>query len=30
MQNMPITGAKGQLGNDCLDIFKDVPGVTGN
>ena len=29
MQNILITGAKGQLGTDCLDVFKDIPGVNG-
>ncbi len=29
MQNILITGAKGQLGTDCLDVFKAVPGVSG-
>jgi dTDP-4-dehydrorhamnose reductase len=29
MQNVLITGAKGQLGTDCLDVFKDTSGLTG-
>ena len=29
MQNILITGAKGQLGSDCLDVFSDVPGLAG-
>ncbi len=29
MKNVLITGAKGQLGRDCLDVFKDVPGLNG-
>jgi dTDP-4-dehydrorhamnose reductase len=29
MQNVLITGVKGQLGTDCLDVFKDTPGLTG-
>lgn len=29
MQNILITGSKGQLGTDCLDVFRDVPGVSG-
>ncbi len=29
MQNVLITGAKGQLGKDGLGVFKEVPGITG-
>jgi dTDP-4-dehydrorhamnose reductase len=29
MQNTLITGSKGQLGTDCLDVFRDVPGLIG-
>jgi dTDP-4-dehydrorhamnose reductase len=29
MQNILITGAKGQLGTDCLEVFNDIPGVSG-
>jgi dTDP-4-dehydrorhamnose reductase len=29
MKNILITGSKGQLGTDCLDIFKDTPGLAG-
>jgi len=29
MQNILITGTKGQLGTDCLDVFKDFPHVVG-
>lgn len=29
MQNILITGSKGQLGTDCLDVFRDVPEVSG-
>ncbi|HSR88585.1 MAG TPA: dTDP-4-dehydrorhamnose reductase [Pontiella sp.] len=29
MQNILITGSKGQLGSDCLQIFKDMPVLTG-
>jgi dTDP-4-dehydrorhamnose reductase len=29
MQNLLITGSKGQLGTDCLDVFQDTPGLTG-
>ncbi|MEE9367553.1 MAG: dTDP-4-dehydrorhamnose reductase [Pontiella sp.] len=29
MQNTLITGSKGQLGTDCLDVFKDASGLTG-
>ena len=29
MQNILITGSKGQLGTDCLDVFKDIPNVVG-
>ena len=27
--NVLITGSKGQLGTDCLDVFKNVSAVTG-
>lgn len=29
MKNVLITGSKGQLGTDCLDVFKDTPGLSG-
>ncbi len=29
MRNILITGAGGQLGTDCLEIFHDVPGLSG-
>jgi hypothetical protein len=29
MQNILITGSKGQLGTDGLDVFKEVPGLSG-
>ena len=29
MQKILITGSKGQLGHDCLEVFKDIPAVTG-
>ncbi|HEY5653361.1 MAG TPA: dTDP-4-dehydrorhamnose reductase [Pontiella sp.] len=29
MQKILITGSKGQLGNDCLEVFDDIPDVTG-
>ncbi|MDF7807646.1 dTDP-4-dehydrorhamnose reductase [Pontiellaceae bacterium B12219] len=29
MQNILITGAKGQLGTDCLEIFNDIPEISG-
>jgi dTDP-4-dehydrorhamnose reductase len=29
MQNILITGSKGQLGTDCLDVFKDIPNEVG-
>ncbi len=29
MRNILITGSKGQLGTDCLDIFNGVPRLTG-
>jgi dTDP-4-dehydrorhamnose reductase len=29
MQKVLITGSKGQLGTDCLDVFKDIPEVVG-
>ena len=29
MQNILITGSRGQLGTDCLDVFKDIPNVVG-
>jgi dTDP-4-dehydrorhamnose reductase len=29
MQNILITGSKGQLGTDCLDVFNDISGVSG-
>ena len=29
MKNVLIIGAKGQLGRDCLDVFKDVSGLNG-
>lgn len=29
MQNILITGSKGQLGTDCLEVFRDVPGLVG-
>ena len=29
MQNFLITGSKGQLGTDCLEVFRDTPGLTG-
>lgn len=29
MKNILITGSKGQLAADCLDVFKDASGVTG-
>jgi dTDP-4-dehydrorhamnose reductase len=29
MKNILITGSKGQLGSDCLDVFKDIPALHG-
>jgi dTDP-4-dehydrorhamnose reductase len=29
MQNILITGSKGQLGSDCLKVFKGAPHITG-
>jgi dTDP-4-dehydrorhamnose reductase len=29
MKNVLVTGAKGQLGRDCLAVFKDVSGLNG-
>ncbi|MEN7973699.1 MAG: dTDP-4-dehydrorhamnose reductase, partial [Verrucomicrobiota bacterium] len=29
MKKVLITGSKGQLGSDCLDVFKDISGLTG-
>jgi len=27
MQNILVTGSKGQLGTDCLEVFSDIPGL---
>lgn len=29
MQNILITGSKGQLGTDCLDVFREIPHLVG-
>lgn len=29
MQNILVTGSRGQLGTDCLDVFKDISSVAG-